>query len=260
MGRGTTVVSVIMPAYNAASTIGESISSVFAQTFTDWELIIVDDCSQDDTIKVAEAIIGADDRVSIIRREQNEGVASARNLGMKAAKGEWLAFLDSDDLWKDVKLERQLAFARENNAVITYTSTSYMDYKGRELGYILGAKPLFTYKQLLKRNLLSCSSVVVLRDRMPDFPSGNMHEDYAVWLGILKDNNAYGLEEPLLVYRIGRDSKSAKRMNSAVMTYNAYKYVGYGSFMAFLLTIQYSKHSILKRISIWLWDFVAEYV
>ena len=242
-------ISVIMPAYNAASTIKESIDSVLAQTYCDWELVIVDDCSLDSTNEIAEAV--SDSRIFLIKNSTNLGVASSRNIGISKARGEWIAFLDSDDLWQPVKLERQLDFAKQTGAAITYTATAYIGKSHEQKKYILPAKYKLQLKDLLRRNIMTCSSVMVKKEHMQPFPQGFLHEDYAAWIEIVRKTEcAYGLNEPLTVYRISETSKSYNRMKSARMNFNAYRHVGYGVFTAASFSVRYAVHSIVKRLRI----------
>ena len=264
------MVSIVMPAYNAAGTLCSSIDSVITQTYSDWELLIIDDASQDETPQIAQAAARQDNRIRYLVNEYNLGTAETRNRGVAQAGGEWIAFLDSDDLWKPDKLEKQLKFIEETSAVISYTATSYL-YDGVASSYVLRAKRELTYKELLKRNLMSCSSVMlqkILAARYP-FTEGGHHEDYAVWLQILREinctssanrvwetdptrktNSAYGLNEPLLIYRIMNNSKSRNRFRSGFMTYKTYLFIGYGYISSFFLTLRYSLHSISKRLRI----------
>ena len=250
------VVSIIMPAYNAERTIKASIASVLAQTYADWQLIIINDASTDATAEIARKAAEEDGlgRVILLTNEVNSGISASRNRGIRQAKGIWLAFLDSDDLWREDKLEKQLHFMEECGAVISYTATAYMNAEGRQYDYILPTVKRLSYKQLLKRNLLSCSSVMVRRDAMATenpFPQGRLHEDYAVWLDIVKKaGHAHGLNEPLLVYRMAKGSKSSARLSSAAMTYAAYRQHGFGKPTAALLTLRYAVHSISKRLRI----------
>lgn len=238
-----------MPAWNAEKTIKASIDSVLAQTFKDWELIVINDASQDKTEFIVQEAAKSDARLILYTNEKNSGIAYSRNLGLSHAKGQWLAFLDSDDLWQEDKLEKQLRFMEENAAIISYTATSYMNAAGEMYDYILRAKKELSYKELLKRNLMSCSSVMVRKDEMIPFPYGELHEDYAVWLVIVRRAGcAYGLDEPLLKYRIYQGSKSSRRISSAFMTYNAYTLAGYGA--GLLMTLRYALHSIAKRFRI----------
>jgi len=236
-----------MPAYNAEKTIKASVDSVRAQTYEDWELIIIDDASKDKTTEN----MPSDPRIKIYKNDKNMGVSNARNRGISLATGDFLAFLDSDDQWHAYKLKRQLDFMRENNCDISYTGTAYTNSRGEMLPYVLRAKKEFTYSYLLRRNLMSLSSVILKRDLMIPFPAINMlHEDYVVWMQLLRKHGiAYGLDEPLLIYRMGEATKSSNRITSAKMTYNAYHYVGYGKFSSFFLTLRYAYHSITKRMA-----------
>jgi len=240
-----------MPAYNAEKTIKASIESIRDQTYRDWELIVVDDGSQDATPQIVKNVAEIDSRIRISINEHNIGAAATRNEGVTQAKGQWIAFLDSDDIWREDKLDKQLRFMKEHDAVISYTSTAYINEIGEMSNYVLRAKEKFSYKQLLWRNIMSCSSVVVRRDAMLPFAQGEMHEDYAVWLKILRGvKYAYGLDQPLLVYRVAANSKSSKRLRSAKMIRNTYRHVGYGKIAALLLTLRYMFHSISKRLFI----------
>lgn len=245
------LISIIMPAYNAQSTIGDSINSVLAQTYTNWELIIVNDCSTDKTASIIKDFAATDHRIHLHTNKQNIGCAATRNAAMSKARGQWLAFLDSDDIWRADKLEKQLQFSEETKALIIYTATSYINKHGKISNYVLPAEREFSYKSLLRRNIMSCSSVMVRADVMVPFPyskKGDMHEDYAAWLQILrKVGHAYGLNQPLLQYRLTDSSKSGKRLNSAKMAYRAYRTAGYSAFSAILLTLRYAFHSISKR-------------
>ena len=259
-------VSIIMPAYNTERTIMDSIQSVQAQTYADWELIIVDDASADGTARIIKEAAKIEPRIVAIINKKNSGVSATRNEGIKQAKGEWLAFLDSDDLWLPQKLELQLQFITNiesknagklggkninNNVAISYTASSYINANGQPYSYSLSAEEEFSYQSLLRRNLLSCSSVMVKRSAMLAFPQGFIHEDYAVWLNIVKNHGpAYGLNQPLLRYRMAKGTKSSKRFSSAVMTYNSYRFHGLGAVNATLYTIRYAVHSISKRLKI----------
>ncbi|MDR1001422.1 MAG: glycosyltransferase [Clostridiales bacterium] len=248
-------VSVVMPAYNAERTIEESIRSVSAQTYTEWELIVIDDCSTDGTDATVMRLSGADPRVKYYRNGQNSGVAYSRNKGVNLANSEYIAFLDSDDKFSSNKLERQMAFMKIHNAQISYTASAFIDSEGNPFRYILPAVGWLTYYKLLKRNLMSCSSVMVKRDLIVKYPftnRKNTHEDFVSWLYIVKEVGiAYGLDEPLLTYRLSANSKSANRLASALMNYNAYREVGYSFVISAAFTLRYALHSIQKRRKIY---------
>lgn len=238
-----------MPTYNAEKTIVSSIKSVVAQTFVDWELIIVDDASTDTTLSLATNLACTDTRIKVLHNAKNSGVAKSRNVAILKAQGNWLAFLDSDDIWHKQKLQKQLHFMAENQAKISFTATAFMNGVGRRSSYLLPAKKRVKYKDLLKANIMSCSSVIVCRGLMLQypFPEGNLHEDYVVWLRILQNVKfAYGLNLPLLLYRVSKGSKSGRRFQSGMMVFRAYCKVGYPMPLAMVLTIRYGVGSVLK--------------
>ena len=247
-------ISVVMPAYNAEQYIKETIDSVRAQTFSDWELLVVDDGSVDNTRKIALDLSAEDRRIRVLCNEMNCGVAKSRNRGVEEANGEWIAFLDSDDLWDAQKLEKQLKLIeRHPDAKLTYTASAFISATGNRYSYVLQAKPKIDYKGLLHNNLLSCSSVMVKRDLMLEnpFPNGELHEDYAVWLQMLRKLPfAYGVDEPLLIYRLSNASRSGSRVKSGQMIYRAYRHVGYGPISSAWRTVQYLPYSIRKRKAI----------
>lgn len=248
-------VSIIMPAYNAERYIEAAIRSVVKQTVLDWELLIVDDCSTDATAEIAMKFAAKDDRIVVLQNEKNKGVTASRNRAIAHAESDWIAFLDSDDLWREDKLEKQLEIIKANgDAVLTYTASSFMDENGNPYGYVMEAQSKITYRELLRRNLLSCSSVMVRRDWMLRYPmSGDgMHEDYASWLQMLRELPcAYGVNEPLLIYRLSKTSKSGSRVKSAKMIYRTYRFVGYNSLVALYFMFRYLPYSVSKRRKIY---------
>ena len=245
------VISVVMPANNAAKFISAAIESVLSQTYADFELIVIDDCSKDQTYSIAKSYAQRDSRIVLLQNRQNFGVSATRNYGVNTARGEWVAFLDSDDMWRNDKLEKQLALLREYpDAKISYTASSFIDCDGRPYNYIMPAESKMTYHMLLRKNLLSCSSVMVRRDVISrvGMADDRMHEDYSAWLLILRETPyAYGVNEPLLIYRLSQNSKSSSRLKSARMIYHSYRYVGYGFVFSYYLMLRYSVHSISKR-------------
>lgn len=230
MAHISPLVSIIMPAYNAERYIETSIRSVLNQTWTDWELIVIDDCSADRTARIVRALQEKEPRIRLLQNTANSGTAVSRNAGVAQARGEWVAFLDSDDCWRKDKLALQLDFAEKSRCPFTFTGSGFMDEDGKPLSYYLSAPGRLTFRQLLKQNRISCSSVLIRRELMRDFPvsSDRMHEDFAAWLMILRDNRtaACGLDMPLLVYRVSRGSKSGNKLHAALMTFRVYRYVG----------------------------------
>lgn len=244
-----------MPAYNAAKTIRASIQSIQGQTVQEWELIVIDDGSKDDTAAILADLSAKDSRIRFLQNEKNSGASYTRNRAVELAQGEWIAFLDSDDLWMPEKLEKQLALATiYPDMVICYTASSFINDDGELYGYVMGAIERMTYRTLLRKNLLSCSSVMIRSSIMKNIkmPGDQMHEDYYVWLKVLRQFGiAYGINEPLLIYRLSSNSKSSNRVKSAKMLFNAYRAVGYSLVVSAFLTFQYVFYSISKRRSIY---------
>lgn len=247
-------VSVIMPAYNAEKYIAESVNSVLEQTYQDFELIIVDDCSGDRTYEMILDMQKKDSRIVVYKNPQNAGVAATRTFAISKAKGEWIAFLDSDDLWRNDKLEKQVGLIEGNKEIdISYTASAYINEEGKSFSYVLHAKEKVSYKELLKANIMSCSSVMVKKDIIQriGMVRDDMHEDFTAWLLILREGRlAYGIDEPLLIYRLVGNSKSSNRVKSAKMIFNSYRYVGYNCLSATLYMLRYSIYSISKRRNI----------
>lgn len=214
-----------MPAYNAEKYISESIESVLAQTYKNWELIVVDDCSKDGTIDVIKQYQMLDNRIKVISLTCNTGVANARNVGMELAKGRYIAFLDSDDLWIDIKLEEQIIFMRQNQ--IYFSFSQYRRFTDKNKGKMVDALPCVNYQKALYGNPIGCLTVCLDRRFIREFKfSKQRHEDYIAWLNILKNNDicAYGIPKVLALYRIGNsNSLSGNKLKSMIWTWNVYR-------------------------------------
>lgn len=249
MTKNKPSVSVIMPAYNASKYIEEAIESVLAQTYTDFELIVVDDQSKDSTPEKVLAYTEKDSRVKYFRNEKNSGSSFSRNFGISSAQGEWIALLDCDDIWTPDKLEKQIALAESKNVDFVFTGSAFTDEHGSEYRYIFEVPEKITYKELLKQNIISCSSVLIKKDyiikyKMPDFP---MREDFACWLTILKTGIcAYGINEPLLIYRVSRNSKSSNKKTAAKDTFLLYRAMGYNIISTLYYFFFYTIRSLKK--------------
>jgi teichuronic acid biosynthesis glycosyltransferase TuaG len=209
-------VSVILPAYNCESTVGEAIRSVLSQSADDLELIIVDDCSADSTLDVIESFAAGDPRISVYTNPSNCGAARTRNTAISHAKGKYIAFIDSDDLWERNKLEIQLNIMESCKCDLCYTSYRFIDRKGNSVGntYLVPAR--LTYKGLLKENVIGCTTVLLRSDILPaePFNPGFFHEDYVLWLKLLRaGKTAIGVLDPLVRYRMG--GRSANKLSAA---------------------------------------------
>lgn len=222
-------ISIIMAAYNAEKTIEQAIASVLNQTYPNFELLVVNDCSKDRTAELVKGIAATDGRVRLIPNVKNSGVSYTRKHGLEEANGSWIAILDSDDAWAPEKLEKQIELQNRTNADLLFTGSAFMDADGHPIDWYLHAPAEVTYRQLLKQNVLSNSSALVRKELYArHYAVGDgMHEDFATWLGILKTGRlAYGVDEPLLIYRIAKNSKSGNKIKAAKMNWNTYRYVG----------------------------------
>lgn len=243
------MVSVIMPAYNAEKTIETAIESVVHQTEKDWELIVVDDGSTDNTKKIIEKY--TDERIKYVYNNLEKGVSNSRNLGISKARGEWIAFLDSDDMWKPEKLAKQIKYARLYDSGFIFTGSGFMDSEGRILDYTMQVPSKVSYKELLKQNIISCSSVMIKKAYMVKYKmeaSKMFHEDFAAWLAILKGEKieALGINEPLLIYRVSSNSKSGNKFKAILMTLRTYWKSGIKSPMIFYYWCVYILRSLKK--------------
>lgn len=240
-------VSVIMPAYNAAKTIDLAIESVLHQTHTHFELLIIDDGSIDDTKNRIQQWNLKDTRVRLIENEVNSGVSVSRNHGMKQALGEWIAFLDSDDLWAHNKLELQLRALKHSNQLFSFTGSSFINEEGQEYPGLMSVRETLSYAQLLRHNSISTSSVLMHHSLIPyaHFSGDHMSEDFASWLNIVKHlKTVVGVNQPLLIYRLSSRSKSGNKFKSALMGYRAYRYHGCSSMMSLF----YLSHHLLASV------------
>lgn len=208
------LVSVIMPTYNCAKFIGETIESIQAQTYSNWELIIVDDCSTDNTKEVVENYVELDKRIKYNCLEKNSGAAVARTIAMNLADGEYMAFCDSDDLWINNKLEKQLEFMNKNNYAFTCTAYEQIDENSNSLGKTIKPKEKCNYNRLLLDCPVGNSTVMYNVKKMGKFEVPNIRKrnDDALWLQMLKkEQYIYGINDILMKYRIRANSISSNK-------------------------------------------------
>lgn len=230
--NSVTVVSIVMPTYNSGGYIAQSIQSVIAQSFGDWELLIVDNSSIDNTHEIVRAYAEKDDRIKLIVNQNEHSVAAARRRAIDLASGEWIAFLDSDDLWTSDKLSVQLEAAQRLQSGFLFTASAFIDREGRKKDYILPAPERIGYPEILKQDLISCSSVLVRKDWLVDCfteHDNGISDDYAAWIRILKNRCVYatGINKPLLIYRVSQTSLSGNKLESAVRTFRTYRHTGH---------------------------------
>ncbi|SET58747.1 Glycosyl transferase family 2 [[Clostridium] aminophilum] len=198
------LVSVIMPSYNTGQYIAESIRSVLSQTYENWELLIVDDCSSDDTDAVVERI--EDRRIRYLKNAENSGGAASRNRALREAKGRWIAFLDSDDLWLPEKLERQIRFMEKNRYRFSYTAYEEIDAAGKRTGVRVKGPKRITQRGMYNYCWPGCLTVMYDAERIGLIQVADRlkNDDYAMWLKVSRKEDCHLLEECLARYRRGR--------------------------------------------------------
>ena len=219
-------VSVITPARDAARFLEETIRSVRAQTFPDWEMIIVDDDSTDGTSAIIEEWAASDPRIRGVRLSPGQGAAAARNRALEEMRGRYAAFLDSDDLWRPEKLEVQVGFMREAGAAFSFTSYSIIDELGVPVGRVVKAPERVTYRDLLRNTIIGCLTVMLDRQRLGALrmPSLRQHEDLSLWYNLLKRGEvARGIPRELACYRIVRGSTSRNKLRSSLHMWKVYR-------------------------------------
>ena len=206
------LVSIITPTWNCAPFICETIKCVLAQTYQDWELIISDDCSTDNTYKVVEPYLAMDSRIKYIRNDQNSGAAVTRNNALRIAKGRWIAFLDSDDLWLPEKLEHQVRFMEENDYAFSYHEYTEMSEAGEDLGVYVSGKKRVSKFDMFACCWPGCLSVMYDAEKIGLIQINDIkkNNDTAMWLKVVQKAPCYLLKENLARYRRRKNSITPK--------------------------------------------------
>ena len=197
------LVSIITPSYNTANYISETIESVLKQTYTNWEMIIWDDCSNDNTYEVVKPYLN-DKRIRFFKNNINCGAAVSRNNALKVAKGTWIAFLDSDDIWKPNKLERQIRFMEKNGYLFSYTNYTEIDDEGRFKGTLWTGPRKIGKIRMMMFNYMGCLTVMYNKKYVGLIQVGDIKKrnDYAIWVKVVKKCPAFLLNENLASYRV----------------------------------------------------------
>lgn len=227
------LVSIVVPVYNAGSFIGETIRHVQAQTYRKWELLLVDDCSTDNSRELINKAAKKDGRIKFVAQKENGGAARARNRGIEEACGQYICFLDADDIWLPDKLEAELAHMkhiqqRENaSAGFVFTGYEFADETGAGLGKIVHVPESITYRQALKNTTIFTSTVMIDRRIIPDadiFMPCIASEDTATWWQILKKHDAaYGLDKNLVKYRRSANTLSSNKLTAIKRIWHLYR-------------------------------------
>jgi teichuronic acid biosynthesis glycosyltransferase TuaG len=244
------LVSIITPSYNSSRFIEECIDSVLSQTHDNWELLIVDDCSSDNSCELIEKY--NDKRIALIELEKNVGAAEARNIAIRKAKGKYIAFLDADDIWMPTKLEKQIGFMLEKNIAFSFTSYESISEDGQQRYSIIKAYKKMTYYSYLKNTIIGCLTVIIDREKTGDFQMPNIRSshDMALWLLLMKRGfDAFGLEENLGSYRVVSTSNTSNKLKAAFDVWEVYRKVErLGIFYSIWCFINYVFNAIKKRI------------
>ncbi len=223
------MISIIVPVYNAEKYIRETIDCVTAQTYSDWELLLVDDCSSDGSAQAVLQYVQqkGEERIRLIRQPSNRGAAMARNRGLLEAKGRYIAFLDADDLWAPEKLELELRFMKEKNAGFAFTGYEFADENARGLGKVVRVPETLNYRQALSNTTIFTTTVMFDTEKIPkeelEMPAIKS-EDTALWWRLLRNGyTAYGLDRNLALYRRPGRSLSSNKLEAIRRIWNLYR-------------------------------------
>ena len=219
-------ICIIMPAYNAGRFIEEAIRSVMSQTYRNWELLVIDDGSSDNTVQLVQQLRREDSRITLLQNTKNLGVARTRNRGLDLCEGRYAALLDSDDVWHPEKLEKQLLLARETGAQVIYCSYSMVDENGAKTRQDFLVPEQTSLEQTLVQSVISCSTALLapeVTDRYR-FDDRYYHEDLALWIQLLQHGyQARGVTEVLAQYRVMEGTRAANKLRSAGYRWEIYR-------------------------------------
>lgn len=248
------LVSIVMPSYNSEKYIVESINSVVAQNYNHWELIIVDDCSEDETFEIAKRIAEKDRRITLLRNEKNMGAAASRNKAISLARGKWIAFLDSDDVWFPTKLFDQISFMKANNCNFSYTEYEQINEESKPVSVRISGPQKCSSHTLYRYNYLGCLTVMYDQTISGTISIDNRiksRNDYALWLKIIKTNNKCLLLNKVLgKYRVRKASLSHNKLSKLIKNhYKVFRISEQRSvFISFFCTIRNLFFGLVKKI------------
>ncbi|MDD3078905.1 MAG: glycosyltransferase family 2 protein [Paludibacter sp.] len=243
------LVSIITPTYNSADFVSETIESIITQTYQNWELLITDDCSTDNTLKILQQYEQKDNRIKIFKLDQNSGAGIARNNSIRNAQGRFIAFCDSDDQWTPDKLEKQIPFMLKNGIALSYSNFNIIDEENNIKGKRMLPKQV-SYEDMLLNNYIGCLTAVYDTNAIGKIYMQSLknRQDWLLWLEILKRTNyALNLNETVGLYRERTNSISANKFK--MMKYNwliYYKYEGFSLFKSCIYIIRYLSMYIKK--------------
>lgn len=247
------LISIVTPVFNAEKFLAETIESVRAQTYKNWELLLVNDGSKDNSLKIAKEYAKKDKRIKVYSIE-NSGAAVARNTGIEKAKGDYICFIDADDLWKKEKLEKQLNFMQEKKCAFSFTGYEFANEKGEPNGKVVNVPEKITYKQALKNTTIWTSTVMLNMNILTKddiyMPLVKRGQDTATWWKILKRiEYADGLDNSLSYYRRPAKSLSSNKLKALKRTWNLYRNIEKLNFVHSLYYFtNYILNAIIRRI------------
>lgn len=246
------LVSVVVPCYNCEKFVGDTIESVLNQTFENWELILVDDCSSDSTFEVISGFANKDSRIVAMKMPVNGGAGAARNLALDNARGQYIAFLDSDDVWFNNKLERQLDALKDEKYAICHTSYIVVDEKGNQVAGGVQASRSIGLAEMMKKTEIGMSTAMVNKKVIGEFRLSLIRnrQDAKLWMDILATGNrSIGIEEPLSKYRIRNGQVSSNKLKMVWITFKLYmQFSKIGYFRRFWYFSNYCLSAVLKRL------------
>lgn len=249
-------VTVVTPSWNSEKYIQETIKSVQAQTYQNWEMIIVDDCSTDRTVEIVENIAKVDSRVRVLRQDKNSGAGAARTRAMQNATGRFIAYLDSDDIWKPRKLEKQVRFMKEQDCGFSCASYEVINDAGKPLHKYVHMLPKVDYIGFLTNNLLQTVGIMVDTQKVDKkylvMPDIRRRQDAATWLQILKAGfECYGLNEILAEYRRTENSLSSNKLKAVKGIWSLYRDIEHLSLpFSCYCFVRYAFLAVWKRVYI----------
>lgn len=236
------LVSIITPSFNSSKFIQQTIDSILAQTYTNWELLITDDCSSDDSREIVLRYAANDSRIKLLTLKENSGAGAARNNSIKAAKGRYIAFCDSDDRWHPTKLEDQIHFMEVNHCVLSYTSYDTCDENGNSTGYV-DCLTSINYAKIVRDNGIGCLTAIYDANKIGKhyMPLIRKRQDWCLWIEIIKNHGAaYGLKKRLAIYRVRQDSISSNKIQMLKYNFDVYnKILNYNRFTSAVILVGY---------------------
>jgi len=245
-------VSIVTPTYNSENFISETIQSILNQSYTNFELIVIDDCSKDNTVEIVKTFSEKDSRVNLIQLELNSGAAVARNIGLENSKGRFIAFCDCDDIWFENKLEYQIRFMLEKSIPISFTSYQLINEKGVSMNKVINAIDKITYLEYLKNTIIGMSTAMIDTSLVKEFRFENIRtrQDTMLWITLLKRGHvAYGIKEVLVKYTVRSNSISANKFKAASKVWDLYYNMEkMGLFKSSYYFIFYVLNAIKKRL------------